>query len=193
MGVNSVPEELLWERSLAGDGAAFGRIFDMHRDRVFTHCFRLLQTSHDAEDATAIAFFELWRRREKVRQVDGSVLPWLLVTATNSCRNLARSRRRYERFLKELPRSPAEQSAEDQADLDPDFSPELVDALGQLGDADARLFSLIALQGFTPAEAAAVLGSTSGAVRTRLHRIRARLQQRLGHTSFSDYLAEEPA
>ncbi|WP_396133584.1 RNA polymerase sigma factor [Arthrobacter sp. 1088] len=46
---------------------------------------------HDAEDATAAAFLELWRRREGVRLVDGSILPWLLVTTTNTARNLQRS------------------------------------------------------------------------------------------------------
>ena len=56
----------LWERGAAGDGGAFGLIFDLHRDRVFRHAYRILQDVHDAEDASAVAFLELWRRRRRL-------------------------------------------------------------------------------------------------------------------------------
>ncbi|MGB3910709.1 MAG: sigma factor [Pseudolysinimonas sp.] len=72
-----------WARAVDGDGEAFGRIFDRHRDRVLRHGLRLAPTTNDADDLVAITFFEAWRNRERVRVVDGSVLPWLLVTATN--------------------------------------------------------------------------------------------------------------
>lgn len=85
----------MWSRALRGDGAALGGVFDLHADRVFRHVFAVLRDAHDAEDATAAAFLELWRRRAAVRVIEGSVLPWLLVTAANCARNLDRSRRRY--------------------------------------------------------------------------------------------------
>lgn len=97
-------DSALWDRSLAGDGDAFGVLFDRHRDRVFRHACRLAQTRHDAEDVVAAAFLELWRRRAEVRLVDGSVLPWLLVTSTNLGRNVARGTRRYRQLLERLPR-----------------------------------------------------------------------------------------
>ncbi|NHB83951.1 hypothetical protein G7085_02790 [Tessaracoccus sp. HDW20] len=68
---------------------------------------RLVDRTADAEDAVAVAFLELWRRRDAVRVVQGSVLPWLLVTATHATRNLSRSSRRYRALLDRLPR-PAE-------------------------------------------------------------------------------------
>ncbi len=96
-------DEVLWDRSLTGDGEAFGLLFDRHRERVFRHACRLADTRQDAEDVVASAFLELWRCRAKVRLVDGSVLAWLLVTTTNLGRNAARSRRRYRQFLDRLP------------------------------------------------------------------------------------------
>ncbi|UOQ57121.1 RNA polymerase sigma factor [Leucobacter allii] len=179
MEARGAPDDALWRRALEGDGDAFGAIFDAHRDRVFAHCLRALQSFHDAEDATAVAFLELWRKRADARTVDGSILPWLLVTATNTCRNLHRSRRRYQRVLQRLPRSETAPSAEDRAELASELSPELAVALERLGAADARLFALVALEGYSPAEAAVVLGRSSGAVRTRLHRIRTRLRAHL--------------
>jgi DNA-directed RNA polymerase specialized sigma24 family protein len=119
-------DEALWRRSLDGDGEAFGALFDRHRDRVFRHACRLVDARHDAEDVTASAFLELWRRRTDVRLVEGSVLQWLLVTATNLGRNTSRGTRRYRHLLERLPR------AEEQAD-----APEV--ALGTALGVDARL------------------------------------------------------
>ena len=79
--VGSLPEEQTsWTRALDGDGEGFATIFDSHRDRVYRHALWLTGNVHDAEDLTAGAFLELWRRRKSVRVVDGTVLPWLLVT-----------------------------------------------------------------------------------------------------------------
>jgi hypothetical protein len=55
----SVAEGALWCRGRGGDAAAFGLIFDLHRDRVFRHSLRILQNHDDAEDACGVAFLEL--------------------------------------------------------------------------------------------------------------------------------------
>nr|WP_167043859.1 sigma factor [Salinibacterium sp. ZJ454] len=69
MGTSQISDVELWQSSLAGDGAAFARLFDRHRDRVFLYARRLLEIPADSEDVTAIAFLELWRRRDDVRRV----------------------------------------------------------------------------------------------------------------------------
>lgn len=71
-----------WAMVLGGDGDAFGRIFDRRKQQVRRQAGRLLDRQADVEDAVAIVFLEAWRRRTSVRIVDGSLLPWLLVTAT---------------------------------------------------------------------------------------------------------------
>jgi RNA polymerase sigma-70 factor (ECF subfamily) len=58
---------------------------------VFRRLIALGHQPSDAEDLTAVTFLELWRRRTKVRFVEGSALPWLLVTALNVSRNAQRS------------------------------------------------------------------------------------------------------
>jgi RNA polymerase sigma-70 factor (ECF subfamily) len=184
-------ERVLWERGLGGDAEAFGVIFDLHRDRVFRHAYRMLQDQVDAEDAVAVAFLELWRRRRQVRVINGSVLPWLLVTATNCSRNISRSSRRYRRLLESLPHGPDHESAEDSAVRILTRDANLAAALKELSLPDVRLFSLIALEDYTISDAASILGMTAGAARTRLHRIRTRLQQRVGHDTLAGYLTQE--
>src|SRR6476661_9649347 len=113
MGNVEKDEDGLWSRSLQGDGGAFGALYDRHRDRVFRHAYRLSGNHHDAEDIMAAAFLELWRRRAKVRIVDGSIVPWLLVTTTNMARNSGRAALRYRRLLDSLPRRQESSSGSD--------------------------------------------------------------------------------
>ncbi|WP_435527586.1 RNA polymerase sigma factor [Microbacterium aurantiacum] len=184
-------EQALWERGAAGDGDAFSMIFDLHHDRVFRHAYRILQDAHDAEDASAVAFLELWRRRRQVRSVDGSPLPWLLATTTNTCRNLGRAKRRYRNLLDTLPHSPPAPSAEDAALDGLIANGTLAAALTTLSRADAELFALVAVEGYSIADAAVVVGASPGAARTRMHRIRNSLRQQLGRHTLADFLSKE--
>src|ERR1700691_3428682 len=118
LAVGSKDEAAAWAAALNNDGGAFAVIFDQHHSRVFHHALRMTANVHDAEDVTAGAFLELWRRRRSVRVVDGSVLPWLLVTTTNLARNLARGLRRYRTMLAVLPRSGEAWSADELAERD---------------------------------------------------------------------------
>ena len=65
----------LWTGVMAGDETALAGLFDRHEPRLFRHACRMLTSREDAKDAVTIAFFELWRKRETVRLVDGSPLP----------------------------------------------------------------------------------------------------------------------
>lgn len=177
-----VTDEALWSRSVASDGEAFGLLFDRHRDRVYGHARRLLEHRHDAEDVTAAAFLELWRRRDAVRLVEGSVLPWLLVTTTNLSRNSRRGARRYRDFLNRLPRPGTSPDPADQAfareplhDLDPRVAAEL----RRLKPQDLRLVSLVVFDDVPLAEAAALLSLSEAAAKSRLQRARQRLRDAL--------------
>jgi DNA-directed RNA polymerase specialized sigma24 family protein len=96
-------DESEWTDALSGTGEAFGRIYDRHHRRLYGYAFRLVPTPADADDVVAITFMEAWRKRDSVRFVDGSMLPWLLVTANNVARNLERGSRRYRALLNRLP------------------------------------------------------------------------------------------
>ncbi len=171
--VTSELDETDWAAALGGDGEAFGRIFDRHRSRVYRHSSRLVQRSADIDDVVAVAFFEAWRRREDARFVDGSLLPWLLVIATNCARNVARSSRRYRALLARLPVSgnPVERM--------PDEDDSARRALAQLSLADRQVITLCILDGLSERETAEALGIASGTVKSRLSRAKRRLAGQL--------------
>ncbi len=166
-------EAELWRRVTAdGDDRALSALYERHVDRVFRHAARLASDRRDAEDATALAFFELWRRRDAVRVVDGSPLPWLLATTTNALRNLQRAAARYRRLLDTLPRAVDAASAEDAAFADESA----VAVLAPLGAVDRQLVTLVHLEGYRADEAAVVVGVSAAAARARLSRARAKLR-----------------
>lgn len=165
-----------WMRVLAGDAAALGPLLERHGPRLFRHASRFLSTREDAKDAVTIAFFELWRHRRTVRLVDGSPLPWLVNTVTNSARNLERSARRYRALLDRAePRPDA---------IDPVEAADQTGALAALDRLTARERSVVVLTvlaGYTERETATALGVPVGTVKSRLARAKERLRGELAH------------
>lgn len=173
-----------WALAVAGEGEAFGRIFDRHHDRLVRHSRRLVAQSADAEDVVAITFLEAWRKRATVRLVNDSVLPWLLVTATNVASNANRGLRRYRALLAALPAPP------EPPGLDDDDS-EAMQALKGLSLADRRVVTLCVLEGYSEREAADALGVPPGTVKSRLSRAKARLRIHLQSPPSDHTLVEE--
>jgi RNA polymerase sigma-70 factor (ECF subfamily) len=170
------PDEVLWGRVVAGEPWLYGLIWDRHRDCIFRHVIRLGCAPSDAEDLTAATFLELWRRRGQVRFVDGSALPWLIVTSLNVYRNEARARRRYRHFLAALP--PAEHAPDPAAmleNLDTARDARVRAAMSGARPADVRLLAMTALEGFSLKDAATAIGISESAAKMRLSRLRRRL------------------
>jgi RNA polymerase sigma factor (sigma-70 family) len=179
-------DEDLWARVNRGDGDAFGDVFDRHRPRVHRHAVGLSPATADADDVVAVVFLEAWRKRDAIRFVDGSMLPWLLRTATYTASNLRRASRRYREALERLP--PPEPSATDALS---DEDADIFTALKQLSSADQEIITLCVLEELPTADVARVLRARPGTIRTRLTRAKARLRDRL--ESLSPPLATEEA
>lgn len=163
-----------WTLAVAGDGEAFGRIFDRHHDRIIRHSYRLVPNAADVDDVLAVTFLEAWRGRERVRIVDGSLLPWLLVTATNTARNLKRGTRRYQALLRRIP--PPDPVWDHAVDFEDGPATR---ALRDMAITDQQVIVLCLLEGFTTREAANALGLPEGTIKSRLSRARHRLLQQL--------------
>ncbi|MFJ4223525.1 RNA polymerase sigma factor [Microbacterium sp. NPDC089695] len=170
--------ELLFRLS-RGDEPAYRLLHDRHQAPVFRMSLVLMRTSWDAEEVAATAFFELWRRRDKVRLVDGSVLPWLLATTSFAAKNSLRSRRRYQRLLSRIPHAEETPDHADEVARAMDslkITHSVRDALQQLNPRDASVVVLCVVHELSAAEAAVVLGIPVGTVKSRLSRVKSRLR-----------------
>lgn len=160
-----------WDRVLVGDTVALGRLFDRYHGRLFRHAVAVTADREDAQDAVAVAFYELWRKRAAVRLVEGSPLPWLLTTTSYSARNLERSARRYRRLLAQIPREEeriAEPRAADESGL--------LSALKRLPAAERDVVVLSVIEGYPERQTAQTLGIPEGTVKSRLARAKRRLR-----------------
>ena len=68
----------------AGDEAAFNTVAERHRRELLIHCYRMLGSLQDAEDAVQDALMRAWKYRESLKE-GAPVRPWLYRVATNAC------------------------------------------------------------------------------------------------------------
>jgi RNA polymerase sigma-70 factor, ECF subfamily len=80
----SVREQELLEAARAGDEDAYRGLVESHRGELHAHCYRMLGSVHDAEDALQDAMLRAWRGLPRF-EGRSSLRSWLYRIATNTC------------------------------------------------------------------------------------------------------------
>jgi RNA polymerase sigma-70 factor (TIGR02960 family) len=83
----------LINRARAGDGDAFRELTEPHRRELQVHCYRMLGSLQDAEDALQDTLLAAWQGLEGF-EGRASIRTWLYRIATNRCLNALRSANR---------------------------------------------------------------------------------------------------
>ena len=86
------PDVALLARAAAGDGTAFAELVEPLRGPVFRHCYRMLGSGADAEDATQDTMERAWLKLATYNG-SGPFGAWLQRIATNICLDGLRARR----------------------------------------------------------------------------------------------------
>ena len=94
-GVQELDEKALLDSARRGDEDAFRDLVEIHRAELQGHCYRMLASVHDAEDAVQDALLRAWRSLPRF-EGRSSIRTWLFKIATNTALDTAMRRGRRE-------------------------------------------------------------------------------------------------
>ena len=183
-------ESELLERCAKGDAGAFGKLVSHYENAIFNVVFRMIGHREDARDVTQEVFVKAF---QKIRSFEGrsSFATWLYSIAVN--RSLSERRRLAARSH----RSEVQMSALDNNEADSPYDPQgdgpapdarlssdetrrqIEQAVAGLDDDHRAVVVLRDIEGLDYASIGKVVGCSKGTVRSRLHRARVELREKL--------------
>ena len=188
----------------AGDGEAFRQLVGPYERELQVHCYRMLGSVADAEDALQDALLAAW---QGLAGFEGraSVRTWLYRVTTTRCLNVRRSARRRQGTMPPGPAPPeptrlgevtwlepcpdslmeglpdAEPGPEARYEAREAISLAFITAVQRLPPRQRAVLILRDVLGFAASEAARILGTTEESVTSALKRARATLRHHHAH------------
>jgi RNA polymerase sigma-70 factor (ECF subfamily) len=207
-------ERELLTAAAGGDESAFARLLEPYRGELHAHCYRMLGSTHDAEDAMQEVQLRAWRALARF-EGRSSLRSWLYTIATNTCLNLIQRRPKRVIPIDYAPPTnpedgigippaetvwiepyPDEQMGLEDGLASPDASYEMresvelafVAALQHLAPNQRAALILREVLGFSAKEVADALDTTTASVNSALQRARATIDEKLPERSQQETL-----
>lgn len=174
----------LIESTLAGNTEAFGQLVVRYQDRLYGTLVHMLGSADDARDIGQEAFLSAFEKLDTFRK-ESSFYSWLFRIAYNAAVS-SRRRRRTTGSLERL----HDESGTEPADLSPAIDPshrleaeesqrQIRLAISQLAPDYRDALVLKEIEGLRYDEIASILECPIGTVRSRIHRARQELRDKL--------------
>jgi len=168
-------------RAQAGDGAAFGLLYDRYVDQVYRFIYYRVNDRALAEDFTSETFLRALRRISTINYQGRDIGAWFMTIA----RNIVFDHSKSARFRLEM--STGETIEGDERAPSPELTvlanltnARLLQAVNDLNDEQKECVALRFLQGLSVAETAEVMGKNEGAIKALQHRAVKRLAVLIG-------------
>ena len=179
-------DQQLVDLCLAGQTEAFGQLVERYQDRLFHSLIPLLKSRDDARDIAQDAVLQAYQKLDSYRG-EAAFHTWLYRLAINTAMSFLRRRRRKTTSIESVGKNIGEEPADQHAEADPDVpviraeQRELVhNALAELPDDYRIVLILKEFEGLRYDEIVELVDCPLGTVRSRIHRGRLELAERLG-------------
>lgn len=172
-------DDALITRILGGDTEAFAGLVERYQGPLLGFLNRMIRDPEAARDLAQDTFVKAFQSLEGYAgRNQAAFSTWLFAIARNSCLDLVRSRKRK-----------ATEKLEDHEDLsapDPGDPARwlrirmlMEGALREMNPVQRMAFELVLVEGFGYEDAAGIMGTSAGTIRSRVHRARELLQAKL--------------
>lgn len=168
-------EKQLADALQRGEARAQKVVYDRYAGKMLAVCVRYVANRTDAEEVLLDGFMRVFDKISQYRG-EGSLEGWIRrIMVTESLMYLRRSKAwRQEIALDELTGEPDYGWAADALDTE-----DLLKLISQLPDGYRTVFNLYAIEGYSHAEVAEMLGISEGTSKSQLSRARLMLQQQV--------------
>jgi RNA polymerase sigma-70 factor (ECF subfamily) len=192
------PDDELVRFAQGGENRAFDELVHRYQDKVYRLCYKILRHEDDAAEAMQDAFLSAYRGLKNFK-AESTFSTWLYRVATNA--SLMKYRKRRDKHVS-LDQSQSQDDEAEPMQL-PDWSaqpPEelltaemrevMAESIQRLPKELHEVFVRRDIEGLSNAEVGELLGLSVAAVKSRLHRARIALRERLNRY-FADKLTRK--
>lgn len=178
-----LPDRALVERAQKGEGEAFDELVRRNQDRIYNAVLRFSGNAEDACDITQGAFINAFRKISGFKG-DSAFSTWVYRIAFNQSVSFRREQGRHiavslDASEEELVSEPAIEPFSGRGIESEETRHKIQQALLGLSEDDRRMIVLKDIEGRSYEEIASILEIPKGTVRSRLHRARTALRERL--------------
>ncbi|HEX6986772.1 MAG TPA: sigma-70 family RNA polymerase sigma factor [Planctomycetaceae bacterium] len=181
----SLSDRDLIRQCRGGAAEAFGVLVERHQDRLYASLLRMLGSADEAREAVQDAFVHAYQKLDTF-QGNAAFSTWLFRIAVNAAFSRQRRSRRYRTSLDGTRGESAYEPSDHRPDADPSQPLErsetqriVRDALAALPEEYRTALVLKEMDGFRYEEIAEIVGVPIGTVRSRIHRARNELREKL--------------
>lgn len=168
-------------RAQAGDGEAFGQLYDRYVDSVYRFIYYRVSDRALAEDYTSETFLRALRRIGTITYQGRDIGAWFVTIARNIVLDHMKSaRHRLEITTGDTLEGDDHAPSPETAVIDALTNERLMAAVDQLGGEQRECVLLRFIQGFSVSETAVIMGKKDGAIKALQHRAVRKLAELVG-------------
>ncbi len=167
--MEALSDEIIMRKVADGNLDLLKVLFDRHHKHVYNYLFKMSGDAMLSEDLTQDVFYKLIKYRSSYK--DGAFVSWLFSIARNNLKTHFTRNHKYHEPVDVLEYKTVANDAERGEDYG-----QLQNALNQLNPQDRELIVLNRYKEIRYEELAEIVGSTPGAVKTKVSRILKKLR-----------------